>query len=95
MKYSPVKADGPEHAARFLKDCKHVCILTGAGLSAASGVPTFRGAGGFWTKKYGDLEKPEQIATMSFFREDPVSCWMWHFDFMKLLDTGIEPNAGH
>lgn len=95
FKNQPVQASSPEEAAKYLKDCKNICILTGAGLSAASGVPTFRGAGGFWSKKYGDLDKPEEIATMKFFKENPVACWMWHWDFMKLLDSGIKPNDGH
>lgn len=32
---------------------------------------------------------------MRFFKENPVACWMWHWDFMKLLDSGIKPNEGH
>lgn len=38
--------------------CKNILILTGAGLSAASGIPTFRGDNGFWTKTYGEETDP-------------------------------------
>jgi hypothetical protein len=47
-KRTPIKAKDGKEAAMHLKDCKNICILTGAGLSAASGIPTFRGANGFW-----------------------------------------------
>ncbi len=45
-------------AAKYMLGKKHIMILTGAGLSAASGIPTFRGDNGFWTKKYGDTTDP-------------------------------------
>ncbi len=61
-----------EKAAEALKGRKHIMILTGAGLSAASGIPTFRGAGGFWTqKKYEGYTDPEVILTMETFKKDP------------------------
>lgn len=69
-------------------------ILTGAGLSAASGVPTFRGAGGFWTKSYEGVEDPTEILTQSFFMKQPESFWDWHFDFEELMHSK-EPNDGH
>jgi len=63
-------------------------------LSAASGIPTFRGAGGFWTKTYDGVEDPCEILTLKFFLEKPAAFWDWHFDFEDLLQ-GKEPNAGH
>jgi NAD-dependent SIR2 family protein deacetylase len=69
-------------------------ILTGAGLSAASGIPTFRGDNGFWTKSYDGESDPEKILTMKFFMENPKVTWQWHYDFIELLKKG-KPNEGH
>ncbi len=59
----------------FLKNCKKIAFLTGAGLSAASGIPTFRGSGGFWTKKYEGVEDATEICTMEFFKKHPEANW--------------------
>lgn len=56
-----------KEAAKYLKDCKNIMILTGAGLSAASGIPTFRGDNGFWTKTYDNYSDPTDILTQECF----------------------------
>ena len=58
--HTPCEANETE-AAKALQGKKHILILTGAGLSAASGIPTFRGDNGFWTQKnkYGSYSDPE------------------------------------
>lgn len=58
-------------AASYLKDAKNILILTGAGLSAASGIPTFRGDNGFWSKPYEDQTDPTIMLTMKYFLEHP------------------------
>jgi len=92
-KFKP-KVVNPVEAAKSLKHCKRIAIMTGAGLSAASGIPTFRGAEGFWTNSYAGYKDPTIICTMKFFNENPEANWKWHFDFHDIL-KGKKPNAGH
>ena len=66
-----------------------VTVLTGAGVSAASGVPTFRGAGGLW-KSF----RSEDLATSQAFARDPVTVWEW-YDWRRGLIAGCAPNAAH
>lgn len=72
-----------------LRDAQSVTVLTGAGVSAASGVPTFRGAAGMW-KQF----KPEELGTPSAFARDPRTVWEW-YDWRRQLIAKAEPNAAH
>ena len=63
---------------------KNIMVLTGAGLSAASGIPTFRGANGFWNSKTEEGINPETIMTYKYFHSNPEKNWQWHYDFIKL-----------
>jgi NAD-dependent SIR2 family protein deacetylase len=60
-----------KEAAKFLVGKKHIMLVTGAGISAASGIPTFRGDNGFWSKSYGGETDPTQILTERFFGRNP------------------------
>jgi NAD-dependent deacetylase len=76
----------------FEKDAlnaRHAVALTGAGISAESGVPTFRGADGIW-KKF----KPEELATFDAFMANPQLVWEWYSHRRKLIHE-VQPNAGH
>jgi NAD-dependent deacetylase len=64
-------------------------VLTGAGISAESGVPTFRGKEGLWGKF-----KPEQLATMEAFLASPDIVWEW-YNWRRDLMSKVEPNPGH
>ena len=66
-----------------------VIALTGAGISAESGVPTFRGEGGLWRNF-----RPEQLATPTAFQRDPALVWEW-YDWRRGLIGGCAPNAAH
>ena len=90
----PQQINSGKEAAKYLKDCKNICILTGAGLSAASGVPTFRGSEGFWKKKYANVDDATQILTQAYFKKHPAELWEWHFDFDDIIH-GKTFNAGH
>jgi NAD-dependent deacetylase len=67
----------------------HVVAFTGAGISAESGVPTFRGDDGIW-KKF----KPEELANMSAFMKNPDLVWEWYAHRRAVIGTTV-PNAGH
>ncbi len=68
---------------------KKVAVLTGAGISAESGVPTFRGEGGIWNKL-----KPEELADFGAFMRNPELVWEW-YNMRKNLISEIKPNPGH
>ena len=94
-KHQP-KVVSPEEAGKVLIGKTKILVLTGAGISAASGIPTFRGQDGFWKKTttYGGVEDPEEILTNKFFKLHPEAVWTWHYDFFE-LQSKCEPNAGH
>jgi len=64
-------------------------VLTGAGISAESGVPTFRGTGGLW-RNYS----PEKLATPEAFARNPRLVWEW-YDWRRSVIRPTRPNAGH
>lgn len=85
-----------ERAAELLRGCRHTVALTGAGLSAVSGIPTYRGAGGIWTK-FGE----PTIDGWELFSSDPKAWWEEAIDrrtlmseFAQAIDRA-EPNPGH
>ena len=71
------------HAAR------RVTVMTGAGVSAASGIPTFRGPGGLW-RTY----RPEDLATPAAFARDPALVWEW-YTWRREKVASCQPNAAH
>lgn len=72
-----------------LREAERVVAFTGAGVSAESGVPTFRGADGIWSKF-----KPEELASMAAFMKNPDLVWEW-YAHRRTIIGGVEPNAGH
>jgi NAD-dependent deacetylase len=66
-----------------------IAVLTGAGISAESGVPTFRGPGGLW-RSY----RAEDLATPQAFRRDPELVWQWYAWRRSVVGT-CQPNAAH
>jgi NAD-dependent deacetylase len=73
-----------------LREAQHVCVLTGAGVSAESGVPTFRDAqSGLWAR-YDPLE----LATPEAFVSEPELVWRW-YRWRRELVAEAKPNPGH
>ncbi len=72
-----------------LRAARRVTVLTGAGVSAASGVPTFRGQDGLWQQF-----RAEDLATPEAFARDPRLVWEW-YDWRRQLVARSEPNAAH
>ncbi len=77
----------PFHARLQTTHC--VVAFTGAGISAESGVSTFRGEGGIW-KKF----KAEELASFDAFIRNPELVWEWYANRKKILST-VQPNPGH
>ena len=75
---------------QHLRTCQNIVVFTGAGISAESGIPTFRDRfAGLWAKY-----DPQEVATPQAFRANPQLVWDWH---VHLADTvrRAAPNAGH
>lgn len=76
-------------AAEWLGEAQKVCVLTGAGVSAESGVPTFRGADGLW-KKY----RVTELATPQAFSNNPELVWEF-YNWRRELIARVKPNPAH
>ncbi len=78
-----------EQAREWLRGATAVAALTGAGISAESGVPTFRGPGGLWKE-----HKPEELATPEAFARDPRLVWEW-YNWRRETIARARPNPAH
>lgn len=78
---------------KFTQSGERLTVLTGAGISAESGIPTFRGPEGYWT--VGSREyHPQEMATYRMFRENPYEVWKWYLYRIGVC-AAAEPNPGH
>ncbi|MCU0412563.1 MAG: NAD-dependent deacylase [Bacteroidetes bacterium] len=73
----------------LLSTVRSVCVLTGAGISAESGVATFRGDGGIWNKL-----RPEELANFDAFMRNPQLVWEW-YSYRRTILQDVRPNPGH
>jgi NAD-dependent deacetylase len=78
-----------ESVEKQIKNSKKIVFVTGAGISAESGIPTFRGKDGYW-RKYD----PMQLATIDAFYQNPKLVWEWYEDRRKNI-LAAQPNKGH
>ncbi|HOX91809.1 MAG TPA: Sir2 family NAD-dependent protein deacetylase, partial [Spirochaetales bacterium] len=81
--------DALQQAASIIANCKHLIAFTGAGVSADSGVPTFRGQGGLWGKY------DENHLQLQTFIAEPDVCWATIHRIFYEQAQGFEPNAAH
>jgi NAD-dependent deacetylase len=79
-----------EQISKLLDDAEEIVLVTGAGVSADSGIPTFRdGMTGLWNNV-----NPDQVASIQGFLDDPDRVWRWHAALKTLIDQK-QPNDGH
>ena len=82
--------DRMEQARQWLSAAKELAVLTGAGVSAESGIPTFRDDDtGYWSRF-----KPEDMASEAGYRRDPAHVWRW-YQYRRERVAQVVPNAGH
>jgi len=77
------------NARHLVEKANNITVLTGAGISAESGIPTFRGDQGLWNEI-----RPEDIATPQAFVKDPGFVWKW-YDMRRQTIHNAQPNPGH
>ena len=78
-----------ESFSTYLKSCDRILALLGAGLSAASGLPTFRGAGGLWRS-----HEATSLATPEAFQRDPALVWQF-YSYRRHMAVQAKPNKAH
>lgn len=79
----------PLDVIQRIRNARNIMFLTGAGISSESGIPTFRGEGGYW-KTY----KAEELATPEAFAKHPEVVWEW-YDWRRGICNDAKPNEGH
>ncbi len=83
------KSDAMDELVVRLRAARSVLALTGSGISAESGLPTFRGVGGLWR-----THRVEKLASPDGFARDPVLVWTWYNE-RNAAHRRAHPNAGH
>ena len=78
-----------DDARRALDEAQRILVVTGAGISAESGIPTFRGEGGLW-----EGHRAEELANLQAFRRDPAKIWRW-YRWRRSICNDALPNPGH
>ena len=90
VEFSIVQGDGVTAQEMIeIGATERIFVLTGAGISAASGLPTFRGAGGVWQG-----HKVEEVASPVAWARDPEMVWKF-YSWRRQMHFGVKPNAGH
>jgi NAD-dependent deacetylase len=77
----------------FASSGGRITVLSGAGISAESGIPTFRGPEGYWTVGAAEYH-PQEMATLRMFRHTPEEVWVWYLYRLGVC-RAASPNPGH
>lgn len=86
----PAESSLPLPLVAALREARHIAVLTGAGISAESGIPTFRDAqSGLWARY-----QPMELASPQAFERDPQLVWDWYLWRRELINRS-QPNEGH
>jgi len=88
-----MKSECEEAIRNVVERQGRLVVLTGAGISAESGIPTFRGPEGYWTVGAREY-RPEEMATFAMFSSEPREVWQWYLYRLGVC-MKAEPNAGH
>jgi NAD-dependent deacetylase len=80
-------------ALQDLDPRRSIVFLTGAGISAESGIPTFRGEDGYWTVGSA-VYRPQEMATLAFFEQHPWEVWRWYL-YRRGVCEAARPNDAH
>jgi NAD-dependent deacetylase len=78
---------------QLIKESTNIILLTGAGMSSESGLPTFRGKDGYWVKE-GKNYRPMELATYTAFQRMPETVWEWYHHRREVYSKAM-PNKGH
>lgn len=81
--------DIPSGLIKKLKSARAIVFFSGAGISAESGIPIFRGKDGIWNKL-----RPEELANFNAFMRNPQLVWEW-YNYRKSIVQESKPNPGH
>jgi NAD-dependent deacetylase len=86
---NPASVAGLGDLRARLNAVRSVCVLTGSGISAESGLPTFRGVGGLWR-----THRVEELASPAGFARDPALVWTWYLE-RRRAHAAVEPSPAH
>lgn len=89
LRMTPGPSTSVEEVQGLLHTSNRILALCGAGLSVASGLPTFRGTGGLWRN-----HEPTSLATPDAFRKDPALVWLF-YAWRRHMVLKAQPNLGH
>ena len=81
---------GADRLKAMIQEAQNIVVFTGAGISAESGIPTYRGSGGVWNKY-----DPEKYANVNFFYKDPSYYWSFFKEVRYPVLKSAAPNAAH